>query len=303
MSKQTLARIVGIAIGIIVLAFLFYEFIIVPWLSNSPSVSIAWYLILAVICGLAGYLFRLGKRLKFAAAPARVSADDRAPVLYLRMFRDDQVAQQGRGGDNPASFHLGFETEEERLVNVLDDFGPVIALGRPGEKLPGLGASREYVEHDEWQQRVHAHMKQAALVVLRLTPFAAESLIWEFQEAMNEVAPERLVLLVPKPHSYEAFRPLANKVEPSRPLPPYPESALRKPTLGEKLTIKTVGGFMDTMGTPDADAPLTDMQFMTRWVPFEWFITALIYFKPDGTPCFEPFFVPKSRRFNIATAL
>jgi hypothetical protein len=195
-----------------------------------------------------------------------------------------------------------FVSEEERLVSVLNDFGPVVALGTPGEKLPGLGAIREYVEHDVWQQHVHDYMKKAVLVVLRLTPRATESLLWEFKEALREVAPERLILLVPQPHSYEAFRQLADQAEPSQPLPSYPVSALRKLTMGERIASSTVGAIFDAYETESINAPEKDKRFMARWVPASWFVTALIYFKPDGTPCIEPFGIPKGRRFNIATA-
>jgi hypothetical protein len=240
---------------------------------------------------LAAYIYRLGKQVALVAAPADLSDDKRAPVLYLRMFKDDfrgQAADMGSG----RSIVGALVSEEERMVSVLKEFGPVIALGIPGEKLPGLGAIREYVAHDVWQQHVHNYMKRAVLVVMRIGLLPpTEGLLWEFREAVREVAPERIVLLVPQPHFYEAFRQLANEVEPSKPLPAYPDSALRRLTMSEKLAFKMAGG------------PFKDLEFMPRLLPYDWNLTGLIYFKPDGTPCLEPFGIPKGRRVNMATAL
>lgn len=256
--------------------------------------NILVYILSGFLLALAGYLFRLSKQLVLVAAPLRLSDDKLAPVLYLRMFRDDWVSQTPADGI--------FVTEEESLVSVLSDFGPVVALGIPGEKLPGLGAIREYVTHDAWQQHVHDYMNKAALVVVRLTPRATENLLWEFKEAIRQVAPNRLILLVPQPHYYEAFRQLAIQAEPSKPLPTYPVSALRQLTMGEKFVETTAAAMAGPFVTESTVALEKGKKFMPRWASAEWHTTALIYFKPDGTPCFEPFAIPKGRQFNIATA-
>ena len=64
-----------------------------------------------------------------------IARDARPLVLYLRSFRDDAIAAR------VTRIELGeFVTEEERLVEVMQPIGPVIAIGRPGE-LPDLGAA------------------------------------------------------------------------------------------------------------------------------------------------------------------
>ena len=45
---------------------------------------------------------------------------------------------------------------------------PVVALGRPGETLPLLGAARIYVSHADWQAEITGHMREAGLIVMLL---------------------------------------------------------------------------------------------------------------------------------------
>jgi hypothetical protein len=62
-------------------------------------------------------------------------------VLYLRSFALD--AQLGR--PSRMERFLGtipLANAEQAIVKVLRKYGPVIAIGRPGEALPPLGAAR-----------------------------------------------------------------------------------------------------------------------------------------------------------------
>ena len=45
--------------------------------------------------------------------------------------------------------------------------GPVIAIGKPGERLPQLGAARLYVDDDHWRDTIDDLMAESALVVVR----------------------------------------------------------------------------------------------------------------------------------------
>ena len=61
----------------------------------------------------------------------------RRPIFYLRSFSLEVW-------DKPTLRMLLQDdtTAEQKLVNVLNKYGPVIAIGRPGEVLPSLGAAR-----------------------------------------------------------------------------------------------------------------------------------------------------------------
>lgn len=115
--------------------------------------------------------------------------DSRAPVLFLRSFTDDtrNAAPPDLARINP----FVMATREENLVAALQGIGPVIAIGRPGERLPPLGAQRLYVNHDAWQAKVTDLMVSARLVVLALG--GSEGLWWEIEQAIARVPPTRLL--------------------------------------------------------------------------------------------------------------
>ena len=137
-------------------------------------------------------------------------------MLYLRSFGDDSTAGRVVGGGHLlfSGWTVGFSTEEEQLGSVFSAIGPFIAIGKPGEKLPELGAARTYVNDDEWQDVIAQEMAQAALVVLRMGE--TEGLSWEVRTATERVKPKRLVLLIPTdPKRYERFREMAQEFFPS----------------------------------------------------------------------------------------
>ena len=86
----------------------------------------------------------------------------------------------------------------------MNEIGPFVALGRPGELLPEIGA-RTYTSNDEWQSRVLNLMSRAKLIVLRAgdTP----SFLWEFEAVTKHVKPECVIVLLPygAPY-YNVFR-------------------------------------------------------------------------------------------------
>jgi hypothetical protein len=162
--------------------------------------------------GLAIVCFKRARKHKIVAAQKLIAHDTRPPVLYLRSFGDDSTAGRVVGGGHLlfSGWSLGFSTEEEQLSSVFSVIGPFIAIGKPGEKLPELGAARTYVNDDQWQDVIAQEMARAALVVLRVGD--TEGLSWEVLTATQQVKPERLVLLVPaNAKRYESFREMAQE--------------------------------------------------------------------------------------------
>jgi hypothetical protein len=106
-----------------------------------------------------------------------------APVLYLRSFADDGSAAR----------RFGALTEEEQLAKALAWVGPLLAVGRPGETLPHVGAQRVYLADEEWQSRVAELMSQARLVVLRTG--STQGFHWEVERALSTLTPDRLLLV------------------------------------------------------------------------------------------------------------
>lgn len=145
----------------------------------------------------AGWLtvIRFRRRAARSAASALL-ADGRRPVLYLRSFAEDHTSASV--DPLPGAWEgmvLNIHSREEQLAGVLSAFGPVIAVGRPGESLPYLGAARFYLPHDQWRPEIRRLMELSQLIVLRLG--AGEGLWWEVEQARDTQPPHKLVLLVP----------------------------------------------------------------------------------------------------------
>jgi PAS domain S-box-containing protein len=116
-------------------------------------------------------------------AAEEVALPKQAPVLYLRSFDDDEAAANLQGE----------LTEEEHLGSVLAQIGPFLAVGRPGEPFPELGASRVYLGDDIWQGTVAELLGVARLVVIRTG--RSQGLLWEVERVARTIKPERLVIL------------------------------------------------------------------------------------------------------------
>ncbi len=188
-------------------------------LSGPALIALVSSLTIVTFVGIA--LMRRGRKLLATSGDARLAADPRRPVVYLRSFAADSA-----GAGVVSSWPLlkfGYFTDEEQLAAVMNEFGPFVAIGDPREALPDLGADRIYVREGDWQKRVQALLKDACLVVLRAA--TTDNFWWEFQTVKAHVAAERVLLLVNDTGAaYDAFRSRAAEVLPS----PLPELGRRK---------------------------------------------------------------------------
>jgi hypothetical protein len=223
-----------------------------------------YFLPLGIGFGCGVYLYHQSKKCFALSAQETLAVDLRPPVIYLRSFKDDRVTAAANFKQHFPLWRLlhpiklwgsvlnffDNRTEEEMLAKVLSQVGPVVGIGRPGEKLPQLGAARVYVGDDEWQKTVRDFLSQAGLVVLRLgkTP----GFFWEVEQSAGRMDPARLILLVPL--SSRKYRDFCDRAAPhfSKGLPAYNCSRFRR-IFGANL--------------------LGDLK-------------AMIYFEPDWTPVF-----------------
>jgi hypothetical protein len=134
------------------------------------------------------FVFYRGMRLAKLNATQLRERDRRAPVLILRQFRDDFL-ESGRMGFG------GTPTFEHFVAAELNRVGPVVAIGRPGERVQPLGASRDYIDDSDWKGPVGTTMADAALVVLILGD--SESVLWEFRTAIETRGKTRTLIVVP----------------------------------------------------------------------------------------------------------
>jgi hypothetical protein len=139
-----------------------------------------------------------GRQYVAQASAESIITDAKAHLLYLRAFRSDP--------------RMEATTEEEALVDLLRPFGELVAIGRPGERLPTPGAARIYTSDEEWKDVVKRQMQATRLVVIRAA--VGENVLWELTQAAKTVDPQKLLILVlkMKAEDYESFRTKANPI-------------------------------------------------------------------------------------------
>lgn len=110
------------------------------------------------------------------------------PIVYLRAFKEDGPLLEREGMLNPLS-------KEEQIVAALKAAKRrVVALGRPGERLPPIGADRFYVENSEWQQVISDWVSKSHAIIMMAADTEATS--WELGEVFRAKAMQRFMILL-----------------------------------------------------------------------------------------------------------
>jgi hypothetical protein len=189
------ARSFSVVVGFFLLLALAMQ--VVPGLKGSLLADwLTLFAALGMACIYLGGRVWRWQRMQARLAPEVLASDPRPPVLYLRSFAADRGASQYEG----------------RIASSLRELGPIIAVGRPEEKLPAtIHIPRGYVAGEQWQDRVAELISRAQWVVLQIGTSAG--LAWELAQVVRTVRPEQLlVCLGPKPRRkdpilrYQQFR-------------------------------------------------------------------------------------------------
>lgn len=172
-------------------------------------------LLLGLVMGLTltavSIITAVSKRLRLEGGKRKLASDTRPPVLYLRSFQDDQTPITAT------------DTHENNLASVLEEIGPVVAIGRPGDRLSPSGAERMYVKDEDWRQEIAALMSRARVVVIQAG--TTDGLLWEINAATRNLNPEQILISLrtkDRPiklfgrstyqHQYDKFRSLTSQV-------------------------------------------------------------------------------------------
>jgi len=143
----------------------------------------------------------------------------------MRPFLADKESEQY---EVATTFRMN-KTAEDKLVSVLDNFGPVVAVGMPGEEIPPLGAVRLYFEDTEWRNKVEALIMISQLVVIEAG--FTDALEWEISTAIRAHRPGQIIISFLSSHVlhpsecqryYEIFLILAGRLL-SMPLSEFPQ--------------------------------------------------------------------------------
>jgi TM2 domain-containing membrane protein YozV len=238
--------------------------VLVEWMDATGPLAI-------VLIGLGMLLVRTGWKYDVRGARDVLFTDTRPPVIYLRSFQDDVRSPVGGAFGMwlkvlmwvlPVSF-------EQELAAIMNRLGPFVAVGRPGEKLPELGANRFYFRDDEWQVRVAELVRQAQLTVILCGTTA--NLWWEIDHVLQSATPNRVLLVIPERGKHT--RPMEEQLE-------------------QRL------GFPGALvvDNPDARSPVTSLLFGSGGRS----LGKIVYFARDWQPRVQPITYMQNIRASLA---
>lgn len=144
-------------------------------------------------------LIGLARRMAAIDATTARERDDRPWSLYLRSFGDDDIRVHSHGSPRHTYLERAITRRSERFEVVLGwhlwRFGPLVGVGRPKERLPRLGAAREYLDDEVWHQEVEDRIGGARAVIVMLGH--TDGLAWELATIERLGAISRTIVVVP----------------------------------------------------------------------------------------------------------
>jgi hypothetical protein len=162
-----------------------------PFISVVGALADIVQIILTVV--LAVVIMRFFWRLVVADARRLLEDPGYRPIVFLRSFSDDAATVTSKRLFDRLAWRR--RRLEEIAVSALAPLGAAIAIGKPGERLPKLGAVRAYYPDEEWQAAVLEWMRRAQLIVL--VGGASHWTLWELRQVMDLGNHGKLVLVLP----------------------------------------------------------------------------------------------------------
>ncbi len=162
---------------------------------KQRNAVIPFIMVVSGVVGLALFLLasaRLKRALRYTA-PELSELDRRPPLLLLRSFADDDARVSAKSVWQFARFRK--LRLEEAIAEVLLNFGPFVAIGAPGERLPQLGSFKTYFTESAWQEEVVRMILGSRLIVM--IAGRTNWVLWELGEVVRAGAMNRLVLMFP----------------------------------------------------------------------------------------------------------
>ncbi|MGL5020210.1 MAG: hypothetical protein ACRDBP_18890 [Luteolibacter sp.] len=132
------------------------------------------------------------KRLEAPTLQELDEADPRPPVLLLRSFLDDGFEMESLESEHKNTNVITFE---ELICCEVAGWGPVVAIGQSGEKMPQLGAARAYFTNETWQGHALEMLDNSnvVLMVMGSTP----SVGWELERILERGHMDKTIVILP----------------------------------------------------------------------------------------------------------
>ncbi|MEM6899819.1 MAG: hypothetical protein AAF583_08620 [Pseudomonadota bacterium] len=207
-SLSALFFLLAGALTVVIAIFIFASVDVMG--GEIPSGVVRFVISLSVLLAMIPFYpaYHFGRKLSAKGALEILEKDARAPILYLRSFDDDRgglktwwlrgplklagAIKSGSKTSTVSKKTLVGATSEDALVASFNKIGPVVAIGRPDETLPTLGAARIYMDESGWQDAVTGIAREAQYVVLGMG--ATGGLRWEYEFAFGSLAPQKIII-------------------------------------------------------------------------------------------------------------
>jgi hypothetical protein len=142
-----------------------------------------------------------------------LTRDERAPILFLRPFRDDQVGLPAASVPFLARIGrwlAGIRNLDSLLLEEGTPYGPVVAIGNPGDNFPPYGAARGYFDDKTWQGAVADLAVRSRAIIICIDDF--EGVWWEVENVVARHLDKTLVLVHPRHRGPRASAALLQRV-------------------------------------------------------------------------------------------
>ncbi|MCT7658031.1 Clp protease N-terminal domain-containing protein [Mycobacterium deserti] len=157
----------------------------------------------------AGLATSTAKRTLATGMPGRFGRDaTNEDTLFLRSFNDDAMRFRA---PNPNVGLLGVFDGltvrfEELMAFLVSSESPLVAIGKPGEPLPELGAVRTYVSDEGWQSEVEETAKRVDSIIL--VAGVTDGLRWELTHLRKWGLAQKATVLLPPVDESQAWNRL-----------------------------------------------------------------------------------------------
>ncbi len=152
------------------------------------------FLVFAAVGGVAMMTY-VSRRIAARAFVVKATGNIVDPILYLRSFKDDSVFRVPHAAPRWLRAAQPSLQLEELLVQILSSHGTVLAIGRPSEVLPPLGAARVYLPDASWKGQVRSLLERSKIVIMLLS--GSSGFLREFRTAYQMHLLQRVILIVP----------------------------------------------------------------------------------------------------------